>query len=210
MDTALPLAAAGRVVPDAVDNVRRYAGLDWSGGPPEVWAFAYYDMVPTEHDDVVTRIDVLAASVLHPGLSRAELAFFVEQASDLSAWLATVDPDQRLWDGDAQTLQQLDDLVGFADQVPLTLLTKVLHRKRPGLIPLLDRHVVDWYRPVTGERRPIAAWPKLIRAIRNDLGTPEQRLIVAVANGSALKGFDGEVEMSMLRFVDIAIWMASR
>lgn len=209
MDTSLPLAAAGRVVPNAVDNVRRYVGLEWSGNPPEVWAFPYYDMVPSEHDDVVTPIDVLAASALHPGLSRAELAFFVEYADEISAWLAAVDPDQRLWT-DAKSLEHLYALVGFADQVPLTLLTKVLHRKRPGFIPLLDRHVVDWYRPVTGERRPIAAWPKLIRAIHNDLGTPEQRLIVAVATGSALKGFDGDVEMPLLRFVDIAIWMASR
>lgn len=39
----LPFVAAGREVPRALDRVRRYCGLPWSGGPPETWAWQFYD-----------------------------------------------------------------------------------------------------------------------------------------------------------------------
>ena len=43
----LEIVAAGREIPDALDNIRHYCGLAWSGGPPETWAWDYYDAVPT-------------------------------------------------------------------------------------------------------------------------------------------------------------------
>ncbi len=41
----LPIVAAGREIPDALDRIRRYCGLRWSGGPPETWAWPYFDTV---------------------------------------------------------------------------------------------------------------------------------------------------------------------
>ncbi|MHB8328031.1 MAG: hypothetical protein ACYDD6_00115, partial [Acidimicrobiales bacterium] len=88
----LPIVAAGRTVPDALDRIRRYCGLAWSEGPPETWAWHYYDAVPAEHDYNVTPVDVLCAAALHPGLSRSDLSFFRDRHTDLSAWLADM-PD---------------------------------------------------------------------------------------------------------------------
>lgn len=211
MGTSLPIALGGRVVAGADDLVRRYAGMHWSGGPPEVWAFPFYDAVPAVHDDVVSRVDVLAASVLHPGLSRTELAFFIEHADELTDWLRDVPPDQTLWDADAELLSHLDSLTGFADAVSLGLVTKVLHRKRPDFVPLLDRHVVDHYRPITGVRRPVAAWPPVVRALLGDLDSAEKRaLIAAAAAGIRPDIAPHEYQMPLLRYVDIALWMAAR
>lgn len=83
------------------------------------------------------------------------------------------------------------------------MLTKVLHRKRPSLIPLVDRALLDWYRPVTGERTATAAWPALLHALRGDLTANE------VVLGRMSEALEDEIAtvVSKLRLVDIAIWM---
>lgn len=211
----LPLVAAGREVPDAYDHIRRYCGLPWSG-PRETWAWHYYDAVPTAHDDVVTPTDVLCAAALHPGLSRQDLAFFREEQDAVSAWLRQVPADVRLWEASAATVEHLRSLpVAFAGQSP-TLLSKVLHRKRPHLIPLLDRHVIDWYRPVTGQRAVMDAWAPVVQAMRDEECDDERRLVVAIAvNIVEAEIWPGELaddrrRLSWLRAADIAIWMGAR
>lgn len=202
------IVLAGRPVADAADRLHRYAGLPWSGGEPEVWAFAYYDAVPTAHDSIVTPTDVLCAASLHPGLRRADLEFFARRGDDLSAWLHRVPTDLQLWMADDGLLAHLDALVGFEPDVPLTLLTKVLHRKRPHFIPLLDRHVIDWYRRSGDPRRVDEAWPLVTRRMRDDLLHPGQRDALA-SYCSSVSTFESET-VSMIRFIDIAIWMESR
>lgn len=149
------------------------------------------------------RVDVLAAAALHPGLSRDDLAWFEDHQGELDDWLAHVALGAQLGDSDARPA--LDRLLEF-DGVTLTLLTKVLHRKRPHLVPLVDRHVVDRYRPITGERKPVEAWPGLLDALVVDLER----------NADALTGIRTELwndlgaHVSYLRICDIAIWMEAR
>ena len=90
---AMPLRVAGRDIPSALDLVRRYCWLPWSGRPPETWAYHYYDRVPTTADEDITPVDVLAAASLHPGLSRKDLAFFREHRSGLTDWLRAAPTD---------------------------------------------------------------------------------------------------------------------
>ena len=71
---------------------------------------------------------------------------------------------------------------------------------------LVDRHVVDRYRPVTGERRPLEAWPGLIEALAADLERNAESL---AAIRSVLWGELG-ADVSALRVCDIAIWMEAR
>jgi hypothetical protein len=202
----IPIQVGGRDVPDARDRIRRYCGLTWSGGSPETGAYRYFDLVPSESPDEVTPVDVLAAAALHPGLSRTDLAFFVDRADDLSDWLRSIPVDAELRSADSDFLAHLDALVDF-DGVSITLLSKVLHRKRPSLIPLLDRHIIDWYRPVTGERSATLAWAPIIRAMQQDL--------VGDVNGSLTRIADAlRPELTSpppaVRLIDIAIWMGSQ
>ncbi len=204
----MPLRVGGRDIAGALDLIRRYCGLAWSGGPPETWAYHCYDRVPTALDNDVTPVDVLTAASLHPGLSREDLAFFRDAHGALSEWLSATPNDTALADADDDRLRQLATLADFGEDVSLTLLTKVLHRKRPQLIPLLDRHVIDWYRPVTGERSAPRAWEPILRAMRGDM-TGEPRMILAIASG-VLRGEMTEPTPSWTRMIDIAIWMAAR
>jgi len=217
--TSIPLRVGGRLIADTADLVRRFAGLPWSGGPPETWAWDYYDAVPSDQgDDTVSPVDVLAAGVLHPGLSRSDLAFFRDRSPDLRSWLSQIPLDDDLqsttgWLTDNVQLEHLDELAHLADGIQLTLLTKVLHRKRPAFVPLLDRHLIDRYRPLTGERRAVEAWPKVLRCLRDDLAAPEDRVALATAAGeiSEAASRGGCVAtISVLRYVDIAVWMSAR
>jgi hypothetical protein len=212
----LPIVAAGRDVPDALDRIRRYCGLAWSGGQPETWAWHYYDAVHTEQDDVVTATDVVCAAALHPGLARRDLAFFRERPDELSAWLAKVPGEVRLWEISTSDLEHLASLADRFPEMAISLLSKVLHRKRPLLIPLLDRHVIDWYRPLTGKRAMPDAWAPIVKAMRDEELDPERRLLYSIAFTGIEQelwpeaAVDDRPRLSWIRAVDIAIWMGTR
>jgi hypothetical protein len=207
----LPVKAAGRVIPNALDRIRRYCGLAWSGGPPETWAWHYYDEVPTEQDNNVTPVDVLCAAALHPGLSRADLTFFRNRRDDISAWLALVPNERRLCEISNGVEEHLANLPEHFQDISVSLLSKVLHRKRPHVIPLLDRHVVDWYRPVTGKRVMAEAWGPIVRAMRDAELDGEQRLLYSIAFVPLetelwpSSDVDYQRGLSWIRAIDIAI-----
>lgn len=211
----LPIVAAGREVPDALDRVRRYCGLAWSGGQPETWAWHYFDAVATPHDDVVAPTDVVCAASLHPGLTRDDLAYFREESESLTSWLRMIPVDARLWELTDAQLRHLATLPEL-DPPSLSLTTKVLHRKRPHSVPLLDRHVIDWYRPVTHKRAATEAWGPLIETMGEEEQDDERRLLFAIAAGGLESelwpdlAVDDRPRMSWLRIADIAIWMGSR
>lgn len=173
-----------------------------------MWAFGYYDAIVTTHDSNITPTDVVCTASLHPGLSRADLEFFARRRTDLARWLDQVPADLVLCDADGEMLAHLDALGQFEPDVALTLLTKVLHRKRPRFVPLLDRHVIDWYRQPGDPRRINEAWPLVVRRLRRDLEVPETTL--QLGKYCALISTAAGEHLSAVRFVDIAIWMEGR
>ncbi len=207
MDTSpnSTLVLAGRPIEQARDYVRRYCGLSWGGGPAETWAFRYYDVVESDPTEIGP-VDVLAAAALHPGLSRADLAYFHDRVGDLTGWLGEVPTNTSLTVADDSLLGHLDQLSSWEPAPTVTLLSKVLHRKRPELIPLVDRHVIDRYRPITGERAAQAAWQPLLRQLRIDLEKNQAPL------DRMSKALEVELErcVSHLRLLDIAVWMDGR
>lgn len=216
MDDAVPIEVAGRLIPHAVDHIRRYCGLPWSGGPPEVWGWAYYDDVPSDNTNMISPVDVACSLVLHPAATRPDLAFFKEQRSQLSAWLDALPTDVEIGQASQAVVEHVAALPSAFQDVSLSLLSKVLHRKRPHLVPPVDRHTVDWYRPVTSQRSVGDAWPHLVRAMHEEGADDRRRLLLAIALGPIQSLLWGDPDpspvplMSRLRAVDIAIWMESR
>lgn len=208
------IVAAGRPVPGAVDRIRRYCGLGWSGGPPETWAWHYFDAIETRHDDVVTPIDVLTAASLHPALSRTEMAFFREESPALRAFLADLPSDSRLAKVTDDILALLCSLPERFPTTSISLLSKVFHRKRPHLVPMLDRHIVDWYRPMTGERAMAQAWAPIVCALHAEHRDDQIAMALSSAGedieAELSASFGGRWRLSWLRAVDIAIWMEAR
>lgn len=187
------LIMADRPLPHAADHLRRYVGLPWTGGAPEVWAYPYFDVLPDTDPLDVLPVDVLAASAVHPKLTQRDLTWFVERRDQLREFLASIE-NTDLAVTDPAGLDVLLELAGTG--VELSLLTKVLHRKRPKLVPLLDRRLTDWYR-FTLTARGAASWPELTRALAHDLA----------ANQEPLDDLQKFIPLSHLRLADIAIWM---
>lgn len=203
------LRCGGRPLPSAHDDIRRYCGLPWPGGEPESWAYEYFDSTPTGPDDVVGPPDLLACAALHPGFGAREMAHFgAGRVESLRHWLSTMPGDVDLADAKQGVLDQLATLPELAGDAGLSLVSKVVHHKRPRLVPLFDRAVVDWYRPVTGVRGE-AAWTEIIQVMRADLVANENRLFLGDIRGELDGAVEGPVP-SNLRLVDIAIWMESR
>jgi hypothetical protein len=211
----LPIVAAGREVPAALDRIRRYCGLPWSGGDNETWAWRYFDAVPTP-EDALDATDVLCAAALHPGLSRADLNFFHDRRRDVEAWLMEIPASVRLWEVDDDTVERIAVLPATFSDVAPALLSKVLHRKRPHLIPPLDRHVIDWYRPVTGRRAAVEAWAPIVSTMRDEELDDQRRLTLAILESTLAaelwpeRSPDERPSVSWLRMTDIAIWMGDR
>lgn len=187
------LVLAGRSIDRAEDHLRRYCGLAWSGGARETWAYAYFDALEDTDPNDVLPTDVLAAAALHPKLTRADLVWFIDYSHALGTFLRAT-PNLDLIDADPAILDSIPVLAGGG--VELSLLTKVLHRKRPGLIPMLDRRLLDWYR-VHLTTRGAAAWPQLVRALALDLAR----------NHEQLERLRHVVPLTHVRITDIAVWM---
>lgn len=201
----LDIGLGGRRIADPWDRLRRYCGQPWSGGAPETWPYRYYDTIASPDADRIDPIDILAAAAIHPGLTRRDLAFFHDEAGALAAWLAATPTHIRIADADDDLLDHLAELAAWDVPVSLALLTKVLQRVRPLLVPIADQHLVDWYRRYTGEGDPVVAWPTLLSGIRNDLHYRTTWLALAMF-GARL---DSELDHvpSTLRRVDILIRM---
>jgi hypothetical protein len=110
-----------------------------------------------------------------------------------------------LADAQPELVDHVERLAELADGVGLSLLSKVMHHKRPGLVPMLDRDIIDWYRPVTG-LRGAASWRALIIAIRADLAFEPNRRILAEITTDIAEEMAGPAP-TPLRMLDIAIWM---
>lgn len=201
------LVFGGRMVENETvwSRVFRYCGIEWDGHPPETWAYRYYDAIETD-PAVISPEDVVCAGALHPGLSRNDLSWFWDHRAQLNDWLEQFPVDEQLRTADESTIDALAELPSRFDGPSLSLLTKVLHRKRRWLIPMLDREVIDWYRPMTGQRRAVDAWEPLLHHLRDDLEAnrnmlAEPRVVLLLLH---------DVLVTDLRTVDIVIWMAGQ
>jgi hypothetical protein len=203
------LLAGGRPIPAALDLIRRYCGLPWRGGEPETWAYRYFDVIEDSQPTGLRPVDVLVTSALHPSLRQVDLAWFWEHAVDLTQLLGDLPLEADLATADPEVVARIQALgarLGDA-RVDLSLLTKVLHRKRPALVPMLDRAMLDRYRAKL-PARGIESWSDLVLLLRDDLRRPDNRSALAATAESL--STELSVVPTALRLVDIAVWMSAR
>lgn len=202
------LVVAGSPLVGAEDLVRRYCGLPWSGGEDETWAYRYFELVHDVDPDRVAPVDVLTAAALHPGLRQADLAWFWRHQDQCSRLLAELPAGTDLARASRPDLRALQALPAFLDgtEVELSLLTKVLHRKRPRLVPMLDRALVDRYRRCL-PGRGVQSWARLVELLLADLNNPANAPMLTSLSDSLSEGLP--VVPSHLRLVDIAVWMTA-
>ena len=170
-------------------------------------SYQNYDLAEVSRDDRLSESDVRVANRIIARMGQDTVAAILTRAPAASAALARIPADASLVRQDADIpWLPLEDLFGAFESLPgvgLPRLTKVLHKKRPALVPILDS-VVDRYLVAVGG--PVAGalgerGTALTRLYKEEL---DACLPVLACVREALLA-DG-VDLTECRLLDIYLW----
>ncbi|GLL05146.1 DUF6308 family protein [Dactylosporangium matsuzakiense] len=181
------------------------------------FAYPAYEAYQPHHDpDQLDDADLLAPVLLNVNRLSLQAYYGLRgKCGELGVLLRKISRDARLEDAGDDGLNALGSMFAVLDGDGLpgvggSILAKILHRKRPGFIPLYDDNVRHCYRDAAGAPIPRdskRAWAEfgvlLGKAIRHDLEIQLEtwREICAYAPGPAI---------TPLRALDIVAWHAGR
>ncbi len=177
--------------------------------------YRYYDGIRSDEPNRIEPLDLLATiSVsaffavnatrvreIHQGLAAACNSLLAEIPED--ADLLSFDP----------SLETVRDLLHLAIQVPRVLIpvaTKVLHRKRRALIPMLDNVVLAHYLGTSPDHLPAATQDKrraagiaveVLQSVRDDLRIGQSELD-SLRQSLAVNGYT----LTTIRILEFLIW----
>jgi hypothetical protein len=210
--TKLTIGNRRITVGDAKSWVNKYTSTP--SNPKKPFGYPSYDTYDTGGSDLLVDGDLLAPVLLNVRLSIAAYTSLQAMAPHLDAQLGQIDTNASIIDD--HPLEIIGHLYEPLDQpvrphgVKGTTLSKVLHRKRPGFIPLFDREIRKCFsekhksgpaRIPYDRHRTWSTYMSLLAAeIRNDLlAAPEHWEDVRSANG-------GDYPITLLRCFDIVAW----
>lgn len=160
------LTVGGETV--SLDEARGWA-TEYLVGRPGTSAYPAYDGYPGADTDSVGPQDLLAAALLNVSNKPLRVYYGLEgQMELLNERLRHPDLKGSLSDASEGTREAIADLFDVleerpADNVKLTTLSKVLHRKRPELLPLFDAKIAHCYTDC-----PEAPVPKVRKRSKRD------------------------------------------
>lgn len=188
--------------------VSRYVRAD-----EELFAFPYYDCLQTAADPAqLVEADLLAPVLLNVQVSIRAFRGLQRLLPRLQASLDELPIDQDLADAEDALVRKVGSCFAVLDDPDVelwgasgTTLAKVLHRKRPRLLPLYDSRVRSVYEaPWDGAPRvPFAGpWAPYVTALA---GAMRQDLSSARGQWQRMSAL-GEGKLTELRALDIVAW----
>lgn len=181
------------------------------------WAYPAYDSYTGTPGELVGDADLLAVCLLNAGQKMIPAYYGMQKlVSTMNDKMMNPVLVGDFADAGPETLSAIADLFGILDSCPTpqvgkTKLLKVLHRKRPNLIPLFDASIRRCYselgsRPVPGVKHRLhrdfaVAW---LPFLQHDLR--EQQEFWDEIVGMA----DPDVPITPLRAIDIVGWHMGR
>ena len=178
--------------------------------------YAYYDAISSTAPKRIEPVDVLVTVAMNSRVNDAARVRGVHQglAAKCDVLLATLPEDANLLELE-RWRDPLRELLHAAVQVKGVLIpvaTKVLHRKRPALIPMLDQVVLDYYLNTDAHRallpgtqdksRAADAAMVAVNLFRNDLIAAEDE-IDGLREALAQHGFP----LTHVRVLELLVWM---
>ena len=196
---------SGCTIDDPVERLRRFCAEE----------HPYYDAIPSNTPDEISPIDVLATVTVNAFYS-ANAAAIRRVHRGLAAacdpLLSVIPEDADLLTFD-RSLAAVEALIHAAIQVPGVLIpvaTKVLHRKRHHLIPILDNVVLAHYLGTALQKLPAATQEKrraagvavrVLAQFRDDL-KGSYHVIEPMRQRLLQHGYD----LSPVRILEILLW----
>ena len=197
---------AGTLVVDQPDQVL-LDYLDVRNG----YAYPAYDRLETNGSAELVDGDLLAPVLIGTAVDRDRFLLLRELMPRI-AGVADL-PPVALQDADDEAVAQVAALFAVLDDAPYagrgvrgTILSKVLHRKRPDLVPLYDSRIFESYTaPGALERSAHRSWQEsmtlLLRQMRADL-QQEADTFDALERVAAAAG----AQLTRLRILDVLVW----
>ncbi len=189
---------------DAMEFAGRY--LSGTGA----WSYPAYDAYPGHSGSDLGRQDLLAAALLNAHQNPLESYYGLESLLPvINGRMADPALTGSLSDADQPTLDAIARLFGILDEHPtgyvrLTKLSKVLHRKRPELIPLYDANIYSCYThdgPIPKEKN--RSWHDFSRLL---LPAMQHDLTSQMDSWQAIAGLARRPKITPLRAMDIIGW----
>ncbi len=175
------------------------------------WSFPAYDRLVTNGSAVLVDGDLLAPVLIGTAVDRDRFLLLRELMPRI-AGVADL-PPVALQDADDAVIGQVAALFSVLDDAPYagrgvrgTILSKVLHRKRPDLVPLYDSRIFESYTaPGAVERSSHRSWQEsmtlLLQQMRADL-QQEAGTFAALERVAAGAG----AQLTRLRILDVLVW----
>jgi hypothetical protein len=183
--------------------------------PDGAYAYPAYDTLVTNGGPELVDGDLLAPSLLGAHVDYARFVLLKRMLPSLREGLAGL-PDTPLEDTDdagvvavARCFAALDEVRFSRAGARGTIVSKVLHRKRPDLVPLYDSRIWTAYTVSgaigRGSHRPwVEVMQALCHAMRSDLANNRAEF-VTLQKAAAGQG----AELTLLRILDVLVWMSS-
>jgi len=206
------LTVGGRQV--EADTAREWV-REYLNGARGQFGYPSYDGYRTNDDpDRLGDGDLLAPVLLNVQLKISSFADLCACREELEVALAKVPVDQDLAGADPAALVKVGSLFGVLDlalrprNVRGTTLAKVLHRKRPAIVPLYDEQVRRVYQE--GEHAPLPpvagrSWVEFMTLLATSMQEDLNRQLDFWNDVRSLRPADGP-PVSGLRALDIVAW----
>jgi len=178
------------------------------------YAYPAYDTLVTNGSAELVDGDLLAPALIGVHVDAARFALLREMLPALEP-VADL-PGVALQDADEDEILCVAGLFGILDEpryagrgVRGTILSKVLHRKRPELVPLYDSRIYDAYAaPGVLPRSPDRSWQDfmagLCQRMRDDL---REESVAFDRLGAVAR--DVGAQLTPLRILDILVWRST-
>jgi hypothetical protein len=205
------LRVAGTTIDDPVKVLTDYATDHWK-------SLRVYDGGGAGDPHAIALADVKRTRVIASRISNVEAEWFVERG-ETAPW-ACVPDGARLWDADPDERGGLyDDAVALFDHfrgrpgVAAAKISKVLHLKRPRLVPILDSHLLGTYRAAASKAaqrhsNPLGNERMYWAAIRADVIDPDNAARLVNIRAELRRSDRTRIlaDLSDIRLLDIVTW----
>ena len=199
---AVVVLQTGQQISDCEEKVLNFCRLDAS--------YRSYDLARVPADNTLDESQVRLANKMNARMGPSAVSAFLQMKEAVGAQLAGIPPTLRLWDNDTSIpWSHLAELFRscLAPGLGPARVTKVLHKKRPNLIPILDSIVVRYLERTAAEkgvRFPNDAAQRMVSYVKLLRTDVERNLPTLQRLGNRVAAQGGE--LSPLRVLDILIW----
>jgi len=168
-----------------------------------------YDLVDIARDNTLGDLDILIANNLSARMDGRAFLSFKRNRARIERALQALPTDVALddrWPDEHSMWRAIEDAYEacWDDHVREARITKVLHKKRPQLIPLMDGQVVigRYYARYVSPRGGVVGMIAVTKRIRSDM----------MRNADALQELqkaleEREITLARVRLFDILLWM---